>query len=93
VSGTAQTWRLAGEIDLSAGPAFAAALSAAADLGDCIVDVAGLEFVDLAGMRAIATVARAAKTGMQLRGASPVLRRYWQLSGFDQAAPMVRLVS
>ena len=41
VSGTAQTWRLAGEIDLSAGPAFAAALSAAADLGDCIVDVAG----------------------------------------------------
>jgi anti-anti-sigma factor len=93
VSGTSHTWRLAGEIDLSAGPAFAAALSAAAALGDCVVDVADLEFVDVAGMRAIATVALAAKAGMQLLGASSVLRRCWQLSGFDHAAPMVELVS
>jgi anti-anti-sigma factor len=93
VSGSAQTWRLAGEIDLAASPTFAAVFAAAAAGGDCVVDVAGLQYVDVAGMRVIADVARTEQAAVQLRGASSAFRRYWQLSGFDETAPMVQLVA
>jgi anti-anti-sigma factor len=93
VSASEETWLLAGEVDLSVSSVFAAAFAAAAALGDCIVDVKGLEFVDVAGMRAIANVAQAANASVQLRGASPALRRYWHVVGLDKAAPLVDLVA
>jgi ABC-type transporter Mla MlaB component len=93
VAGGADSWRLAGEVDLAVGAAFAAALVAALSLGDCEVDVADLEFLDVAGMRAVAEAARVARVGVRLRGASPMLQRSWRLARFDEVAPMVQLVA
>jgi anti-anti-sigma factor len=88
----ADTWRLTGEVDLSAASTFAIVFAAIASLGECVIDVTGLEFVDVAGMRIIGDAARSAQGEVQLRGASPALRRYWRLGGFFETVPMVQLV-
>jgi anti-anti-sigma factor len=91
VAGDGQEWRLSGELDLAVDPMFAAAFRAAASQPACVVDISELEFIDVAGMRVIAEVGREAHS-LQLRGASSVLRRVWQLTGFEEFAPMVQLV-
>jgi anti-anti-sigma factor len=91
-NGTA-TWRVAGEVDLAVRTAFTAALNAVVGDRSCDLDVTDLEFVDVAGLRAIVDAARTARAQLRLRGASPILRRSWQLGGFDEAAPTVRLTA
>jgi anti-anti-sigma factor len=86
-----QSWRLSGEIDLRVSDMFRAALSTAASLGECVIDVSGLRFVDVSGMRTLAVASRTAVSGIRLNGASQGLRRLWDLCGFAQAAPLVHL--
>ncbi|MGH3123366.1 MAG: MEDS domain-containing protein, partial [Streptosporangiaceae bacterium] len=74
-------WRLAGEIDVAVLDTFAAAFAAATSLGDCLVDVSGLGFVDVAGLRAMSRAARQAHTDVRLRGAPVTLHRLWELLG------------
>jgi anti-anti-sigma factor len=83
-------WRLSGEVDMTMQEAFAAAVGTAATLGDCVIDVTGLSFIDLSGMRAIAHGARSAGDGLRLRGASADLQRLWDISGFKDFAPEVQ---
>ncbi len=83
-------WRLSGEVDMTMQEAFAAAVGAAATLGDCVIDVTGLSFIDISGMRAIARGALAAGDGLWLRGASADFQRLWDLSGFKDFAPAVQ---
>lgn len=71
--GTRQ-WRLRGEIDFSVSPLVQAADTAAAQLGDCTVDLHDLKFADLSGMRAIIGTARNA-TAIELRNPPPTFRR------------------
>jgi ABC-type transporter Mla MlaB component len=85
------TWKLSGEVDLAVRVAFEAALTTAVSLGDCVVDVTALEFLDIAGMRAVAHVARDAEARVQLLGASSALRRFWELGGLGEFAPKVQL--
>lgn len=56
------------------------------------MDVAGLEFIGVAGMRAIAEASRANGTPVKLRGASSALQRHWSAAGFADTAPDVELV-
>jgi anti-anti-sigma factor len=86
-----QSWQLSGEIDLQARDTFAVALGAVTSSGECVIDVSGLRFVDVSGMRTLADASRSADGGIRLHGASPGLRRLWDLCGFAQSAPMVRL--
>jgi anti-anti-sigma factor len=90
VAGPQRYWRLCGEVDLSMQEAFAAACGTAATLGDCVIDVTDLRFIDLSGMRAIAHGARAAGDGIRLHGASADLRRLWDMCGFRDFAPQVQ---
>ncbi len=83
-------WRLSGEVDVTMQEAFAAAVGAAATLGDCVIDVTGLSFIDVSGMRAIAHGALAAGDGLRLRGASADFQRFWNISGFKDLAPEVQ---
>ena len=71
---------------------FSAAFSAAAGTS-CVVDVADLDFIDIGGMRAIATAALQSGTPVRLCNAPPILRRAWQLGGFASVAPDVELVA
>jgi anti-anti-sigma regulatory factor len=87
----ASGWRLSGDIDVAVIDTFAAAFAAAASLGDGLVDVSGLDFVDVAGLRAMAQAARGSHAQIQLRGASVALHRLWQLAGLADQAPGVRL--
>ncbi|MDX6287123.1 MAG: hypothetical protein QOG53_2608 [Frankiales bacterium] len=91
VNGDGQSWQLSGELDLAVAPMFAAAFRAAATQSPCVVDISRLAFIDVAGMRTIAEAGRETH-GVQLRGASSTVRRVWQMTGFDEFAPMVQLV-
>jgi anti-anti-sigma factor len=86
-----RSWQLSGEIDLQARDTFEAALGAVASLGDCVIDVSGLRFVDVSGMRTLADASHSADGGIRLHGASAGLRRQWDLCGFARYAPAVRL--
>jgi anti-anti-sigma factor len=93
VAADPRQWRLAGEVDLAVAAPFAAALTTAARDDECVLDVAELGFIDVAGMRTIADAARTSGATMCLRGASASLRRRWELAGFDAYAPNVELVA
>lgn len=93
VAGDGELWRLTGEIDLAVTTHLGAALTAVTAQGRCDIDVTGLEFIDVRGMATLADAARRSHTPMRLLGASGVLRRNWQLAGFDECAPMVELVA
>ncbi|MGH9106854.1 MAG: MEDS domain-containing protein [Acidimicrobiales bacterium] len=91
VSAGSGGWRLSGELDATGQPLFSAALRAALTLGPCFVDVANVEFMDIATMRAIAHAARSASVPVELRGASPTMCRHWRLGGFGETASLVEL--
>jgi len=91
VAGDGGTWVLRGEVDFACAPALASALRRTRGT-PWVVDVAGLEFVDVAGMRAIAAAAAGAGTPLELHHASPRLRRLWAIAGFARAAAQVLLV-
>jgi anti-anti-sigma regulatory factor len=85
---------LRGEVDMLYSDTVVGLLGGSAgDLGVPVVDVSSLEFVDVAGMRAIAAAARALPaTGVavEVRGGSPLFRRVWSVLGHD-ALQRVRL--
>lgn len=90
----ADQWRLSGEVDLSSRPAFAAALHTATHSRHTVwLDVGGLRFIDVAGLRAIAERAHTV-SGLTLtvQGADHTTRRCWKLAEFDAAAPNVEFV-
>lgn len=91
VAGDDGCWRLTGEVDLAVRSAFATAFRSAVSDGDCVVDVAHLEFIDVDGMRTIAACARSGDRTVRLRGARPLLQRSWTVTGFDRLAPQVVL--
>ena len=91
IAGDSGSWHLHGEIDLSVLPAFGSALKVVAD-GSCVLDVTGLDFIDVGGLRTIVQAAVCAGVTMQLRGAQPHLQRVWDLVGLQQIAPTVQLV-
>jgi anti-anti-sigma regulatory factor len=86
------TWALSGELDLAVTEHFSAAIHAATAGGDGVVDVSGLDFIDVGGMRAIADAGRSVAAPIRLLGATPRFRRSWKLAGFADLAPMVELV-
>lgn len=92
VAGDTHEWRLSGEVDFGVASAFVAAVEAATHDGPCVVDVAELDFIDVAGMRAIAIAARSTNP-VVLKGATSILRRGWTVAGFDSLAPGVQLVA
>jgi hypothetical protein len=75
-------WSLRGEVDLSVGEPFAAALHAAAASGGCVIDTSSLQFIDVAGMRTIAS-----SVAVRLEGAPRVLKRAWSAAGFADDFP------
>jgi anti-anti-sigma regulatory factor len=81
-------WRLSGAVDFGGADDLARALAAVAT-APCEVDASGLEFIDVAGMRAIAQTARRAGVTVRVRNAPPAFERYWRLAGFDALAPTV----
>jgi anti-anti-sigma factor len=85
--------RLHGELDATHGEDVRLLLDAAAESSSApVLDLAGLDFVDVAGARAIALACRAivGRHGRAtIRGASPVFRRVWALAEFDRAEPSI----
>lgn len=85
------SWRLSGEVDYTATSILGAAVAAASTNGPCTVDVSALDFIDVAGMRALVHATAGLDTPVVLEGASQVFRRAWQLCEFAAAAPRLTL--
>ena len=88
IAGDDGAWILSGELDVSASCVLVPALRATAS-ERWVVDVSGLVFADVSGMRAIVTAVRQANRTLHARGASEKLKRYWRLAGFDRTATRV----
>lgn len=90
-SSAAPRLRMGGEIDVSNAPDVALALRAAADRmpGDLHVDLSGLEFMDVAGLRAFARVARDLSDHgrlLVLHAVSPHIDRLFEMIGWHTSA-------
>jgi anti-anti-sigma regulatory factor len=86
---------IAGTVDTFAadrlGRVLTSTVAAPGPAGPAVLDLSGLEVVDVAGCRALAEWVRTATgTGErpQLRGAPRTARRIWRLLGFDDTAPV-----
>lgn len=88
---TSDIWLLAGEVDFASAPGLRIALGRIRGRS-AVVDVSGLDFIDVAGMRAIALAAAHNGVALELRGASPHLQRLWRVAGFDRSSTGVRLI-
>lgn len=83
--------RMSGEIDVSNAPDVAQALRAAGERqpGDLHVDLSGLEFMDVAGLRAFAKAARDLDAGARLlvlHAVSPHIDRLFGMIGWAASA-------
>lgn len=85
-------WALSGEVDLAVAEVFADALAVVGDHAPSVVDVSGLEFIDVTGMRAIAGASRDARAPIVLRGAPGWLRCAWRALRLDRDVPAVQLL-
>ncbi len=88
VAGDDGCWVLSGELDVYASFVLRPALRATAS-EPWVVDVSGLTFADVSGMRAVATAALDVGRTLHVRGASDRLKRLWRLADFDRAAARV----
>lgn len=91
VAGPDGTWQLTGEVDAASAASFRAALTAAGADGVCVVDVSGLDFIDVAGMRAVVGAARTSGATVRLVHARPLLARAWRAAAFDEVPVTVEL--
>ena len=83
---------LAGTVDACSGDRLARVLPQAQTLdGGVVLDLAALEFVDVAGCRVLARWAaglRERSVSLEVAGASALLRRMWQLLDLGRVAPV-----
>lgn len=82
---------LAGSVDLSEADRLARLLADSPTGPTAVLDLSRLEFVDVAGCRAIARWAgalRARGVPVEIRGASRLVRRVWQVLALDEVAPV-----
>jgi anti-anti-sigma regulatory factor len=80
----ADRWHLAGQVDLRSAQAFPAALATAAEGRDRLrLECAGLDFIDVGGIRAIARLASGTTVRITVEAAGETLRRCWKLTGWD----------
>ncbi|MGY1753592.1 MEDS domain-containing protein [Blastococcus sp. SYSU D01042] len=83
--------RLAGSVDTSTADRLAATLAGTPVGPSPVLDLTGLEFVDVAGFRALAGWAadlRARGLPLEIRGASALVRRVWHVLDLDAVAPV-----
>lgn len=80
---------VSGDLDLGSAPALEAALAELAPFGrPVVIDLAGVEFIDSSGMRALLAVNEmvvgAVGTPVTLAGGTPATKRLIELTGIDQ---------
>lgn len=82
---------LTGSLDTFAADRLCTLLAAIEDGSRTVLDIGGLDFVDVAGCRVLARWARsvaAARAVPELAGASRLVQRMWRLLALDQVAPV-----
>ncbi|MBG0826648.1 MEDS domain-containing protein [Planomonospora sp. ID67723] len=87
-----QVLRVTGAIDSTTAPAWSAILqNATGGDGDVQVDMAGLEFIDVAGLRELVRVAAALPDGRRLHvlNLAPALDKVIRLVGWDRTAGLI----
>ncbi|TLP57830.1 STAS domain-containing protein [Microbispora tritici] len=84
--------RIEGDLDRATLPALAEALASLADGGSPVVDLSGLVFVDIGGLRALVMAAARLEDAhvLTLCSVSPHVRRLLDLTGWSDA-PRLRL--
>lgn len=83
-------WLLSGAVDVNVRDTFEDVIHAAVRRGPRVIDISELGFIDVGGMRAVVSAGHT-QPDLLLNGASVSFRRLWEVCGFAEAAPMVRL--
>lgn len=92
VTGTPESWRLVGEVDVADAEHFHTAMATAVGSGTAVIDASDLDFIDLAGLRRVAEIGQIADVPVQIIGARPIVQRSWRLAGYAEIAPAVEFV-
>lgn len=82
---------LAGSVDTFSADRLATLLAGTPTGRSALLDLGGLEFIDVAGCRALAGWVGELRTRgvpLEVRGASPLLQRVWRILGLDDLAPV-----
>jgi anti-anti-sigma factor len=82
---------LAGSVDTFTAGRLATLLAGTPTGGHAVLDLSGLDFVDVAGCRTLAGWATALQergVPLEIHGASALMRRVWRLLGLDEVVPV-----
>ena len=89
-SGGGNVWRLSGDIDVNSVNALRERLrSAAAGKQNVELDLTGIRFIDLAGLRTIAAFSVEQAVSVTVGGMGDTMRKCWNLLDLDAFAPDV----
>jgi anti-anti-sigma factor len=89
-SGGGDVWQLSGDIDVNSGNALRERLrSAAASKRNVTLDLTGIRFIDLAGLRTIAAFSVEQAVSVTVEGMGDTMRKCWNLLDLDAFAPYV----
>src|SRR3954454_9267930 len=87
--------RVAGEVDMATLPVWEVALDVMCGApGDTVVDMAGLTFIDVGGLRALARAAQSLRTQgrrISLCGVRPAIRRVIDVLGWTELFAFVQI--
>jgi anti-anti-sigma regulatory factor len=94
-SGGEDCWNVSGVVDADGAAAFHTAVTELLRTTDRLrLDCGGLELMDAAGMRTLADAAGAFPgRSVVVEGANPLVRKCWELLGYDDPAVPVELVA
>lgn len=89
-AGGPRTWRICGEVDVAVERTFERAIATVVT-ADTVLDLAGLKFIDVAGLRVIAR--SAGELPVRILGAPQIVRRIWETGEFALLAPGVEFAA
>jgi anti-anti-sigma factor len=79
-------WALSGEIDIGVAQCFRAAITAVCRESTCVIDVGGVEFIDVSSLAMLAEACRSAGMPVRLAGVPRNVRRLWEAGDFERIA-------
>lgn len=80
-------WMLAGDVDVAVESSLDAWIEIAAGDPECVIDISGLRFIDVSGMRLLARACQSNRS-LRFRSIPPFFHRMWHVAMFNDVAEL-----